>query len=150
VQQDSGSFAYVRPNESEVRELPGDRTETSFELPLALASSNVLIEARAGGLVRREAYYANSLGVEVIETYGQVRVADSATGAPLPAAYVKVFARLPGGEVVFHKDGYTDLRGRFDYATVSGDGHLDAERFSLLVLDGEKGAAIREVTPPKR
>ena len=55
----------------------------------------------------------------MLENYGQVRATVSATGKPLPKAYVKVYARLADGTVKFHKDGYTDIRGRFDYATVS-------------------------------
>jgi hypothetical protein len=47
------------------------------------------------------------------ESYGQLRVGN-AQGQPLPKVYVKVYARLPGGAVRFHKDGYTDLRGRFE------------------------------------
>ena len=34
-------------------------------------------------------------------------------------AYVKVYARLRGGKVRFFKDGYTDLRGKFDYASLN-------------------------------
>jgi len=68
--------------------------------------------------------------------------------APLPAVYVKVYARLGDGSVRFHKDGYTDLRGRFDYASVSEGGTAGATRFALLVLSEDHGAAIREVAPP--
>ena len=72
-------------------------------------------------------------------------------GQPLPRTYVKVFARDANGKVRFHKDGYTDLRGRFDYASVSGptDGG-EAERYALLVLHEEHGALVREVAPPRR
>ena len=50
----------------------------------------------------------------------------------------------------FHKDGYTDLRGRFDYASVSTN-ELDAvARFAVLVLSDSDGAIIREAAPPKR
>ena len=61
---------------------------------------------------------------------------------------MKVFARLPDGTVRFHKDGYTDLRGRFDYASVSDEATRGAERFAVLVLSESDGAVIREVAPP--
>ena len=67
----------------------------------------------------------------------------------MPAAYVKVYARLADGEVRFHKDGYTDLRGRFDYASVSGLGDERIERYALLVLHDQRGALVRELAPPK-
>jgi hypothetical protein len=68
----------------------------------------------------------------------------------LPKAYVKVFARLPDGSVRFHKDGYTDLRGRFDYASLSDDPNNTAQRYAVLVLDEQRGAVIREVAPPTK
>ena len=48
-------------------------------------------------------------------------------GAPLPRAYVKVYAKYPDGSIRFYKDGYTDSRGRFDYASLSA---ADAAFFS--------------------
>ena len=71
-------------------------------------------------------------------------------GKPLPAAYVKVFARQGDGSVVFHKDGHTDLRGRFDYASVNGEAMDKASAFAILVLSDEHGAVILEASPPKR
>jgi hypothetical protein len=68
----------------------------------------------------------------------------------LPRVYVKVYARSPGGATRFHKDGYTDLRGRFDYVAHSGEGLTPADAYSVLVLSEEHGAVIREVAPPAR
>ena len=68
----------------------------------------------------------------------------------MPAVYVKCYARVEGGAVRFHKDGYTDLRGRFDYASVSEVGGGRPVRFSLLVLSEKDGAVLREVDPPAR
>ena len=150
VQQESGAFAYVRPNRRERVPLAADARQASFALPEEFASSNVLVEARAGGLVRRQAYYANSLTVQMIENYGQLEVRDGASGKALPQVYVKVFARDGRGNVRFHKDGYTDLRGRFDYASLSASEALDAERFAILVLDEGAGATILEAAPPAR
>jgi hypothetical protein len=62
---------------------------------------------------------------------------------------VKVYARLSGGKVRFHKDGYTDLRGRFDYASLSGAGQGQVERYAILVMSESDGALIREAAPPK-
>jgi hypothetical protein len=61
-----------------------------------------------------------------------------------------VFARLPNGTVRFHKDGYTDLRGRFDYASLSDDPNTGATRYSVLVLDEQRGAVIRDIAPPAK
>lgn len=150
VQQGDDAFAYIRANRSESRTLPADASEVTFDLPPEFQTANVLVEVRGGGITRRQAYYANTLAAQFVETYGQVLVSDAAGGKPLPRVYVKVFARTDNGRVRFFKDGYTDLRGRFDYASVSGDAADDVDRFAVLVLSDDRGATIREVPPPKR
>jgi hypothetical protein len=77
-------------------------------------------------------------------------VTDSAGAKPLSKVYVKVYARLADGSVKFHKDGYTDLRGRFDYASVNTPERQPVERFAVLVLSDDRGAAVREAPPPQQ
>ena len=88
-------------------------------------------------------------------------------------AYVKVYARLNNGTVRFFKDGYTDLRGRFDYASLNAPENASAqsgtempangldyqmlkpaelnnvEKLAILLLSETNGAAVREVNPPR-
>ena len=90
------------------------------------------------------------LAVQVIENYGQIKVTDRETHKPLPKVYVKVYAQSEQGETKFYKDGYTDLRGRFDYASLSTNQLDSVQKFSILVLSEEHGAVVREATPPKR
>ena len=87
--------------------------------------------------------------MKLTENYGQLRAAD-AGGKPLAKVYVKVYARLADGQVKFYKDGYTDHRGRFDYASVSTPERQPVERFAVLVLGDDRGAAIREAAPPQQ
>lgn len=150
AEQRAGSFAFVRPNRTDVIDLPAGQSEVLVELPDALRKSNVVVEVVAGGLRRSQPYYAHALDVGLVEAYGQVRVGHQLTHAPLSTVYVKCYARTSGGEVRFHKDGYTDLRGRFDYASVSTSTLDDVERFALLVLSDEHGALVREAAPPPR
>jgi hypothetical protein len=63
---------------------------------------------------------------------------------------VKVYSKMKGGEVRFYKDGYTDLRGRFDYASLSTNELDNVERFAVLVMSDTDGAIVREAAPPKR
>jgi len=110
-----------------------------------------VIEAVGDGLYRKSvAHYAHDLGTQLAHAFGQVRVVRASTQAPIPAAYVKVYGRQRGGNVAFFKDGYTDLRGRFDYATLSTDDLDRVERFALLVVSDEAGATILEAPPPPR
>ena len=76
---------------------------------------------------------------------------DAKTGKPLPRVYVKVYAETPGaGKPKFFKDGYTDLRGKFDYTSLN-TGQIDqVTRFSILILSETHGAVVREAKPPKR
>ena len=60
----------------------------------------------------------------------------------------KVYARLADGTLKFHKDGYTDHRGSFDYASVSTPERQPVSKFAILVLSDEYGAMIREAAPP--
>ena len=78
------------------------------------------------------------------------RGAGAEGGKPLAKTYVKVYARHTDGKVRFHKDGYTDIRGRFDYSSVSGPALAPVEKFAVLVLDEKHGALIQEVAPPAR
>ncbi len=142
--------AFVRPSLQAVQALPADKPEIAFELPAQFHRKNVLVEVRGQGLVRSQTHFANALAVRFLESWGQVAVAEPGSDKPLPKAYVKVFAKMPDGSVRFHKDGYTDLRGRFDYASVSDDPDAGATRYAVLVLDEQRGAVIREVAPPTK
>jgi len=57
---------------------------------------------------------------------------------------------MKNGEIRFLKDGYTDLRGKFDYVSLS-TGELDeVQDLSLLVMSEGHGSLVREVAPPQR
>jgi hypothetical protein len=148
VQQSGGQFSSIKPNFTQDIKVPAGQNQLAVKLPDVLLKRNLLVEATAGGKTRTLPYYANAMEVKLTENYGQLRVTDNATGKPLPKAYVKAYARLADGTVKFYKDGYTDHRGRFDYASVSTPEKAPVVRFSLLVLSDEHGALIREATPP--
>ena len=145
---DGASAAFVQPNQRESRNLDASQQQVTFELPQKFWQKNVLVEVRAQGLVRSRQYFANAIDVRFLESYGQVSVTEPNTKKPLSKTYVKVFAKLANGDVRFHKDGYTDLRGRFDYVSVSDDPNRGAQRYAVLVLDETRGAVIREINPP--
>ena len=145
-----GQFSYIRPNATATIKLdPKGRTH-EFKLPKQFLDTNVLVEIVSGGVKKSKAYYSNSLALQVIEMYGQVKVAHAKTGKPLPKVYVKVYARMKDGGVRFYKDGYTDIRGRFDYVSLNTNELDNVAQFSLLVLSEDHGAVIREAAPPKR
>ena len=150
AQQGGPQFAFTRPNASKSVKLPAKESKMSVALPPELAKRNVLVEVSAAGKTRAVPFYASAMTVQMMESYGQVRVGDATAGKPLSKVYVKVYSKLQDGTVKFHKDGYTDLRGRFDYATVSTPERSPVERFAVLVLSDDRGAVIRETAPPQQ
>jgi hypothetical protein len=149
AQDFSSRFEYVAPNAEETITLPAGGTHR-FTVPEALRRENVLVEVTGEGVTRARPYLAGALAVRAIEPYGQLRVARADGGAPAAKAYVKVYARDAAGRASFYKDGYTDFRGLFDYATLSTGGLETVERFALLVMNDDDGAALLEAAPPRR
>jgi hypothetical protein len=109
-----------------------------------------VVEAVGAGQRKAKIHYANDLAATLANQVGQVRVQKISDRSPLSATYVKVYARKRGGGVSFYKDGYTDLRGWFDYASLSTTDLDQVERFAILVCSDRAGAAILEANPPVR
>ena len=150
LQEGAAQFSFIRPVLSRVVELPAGKDTFTLDLPAEFRAKNVMVEALGAGVRKSQAYYANTLKVQLVEAYGQLVVTHAETRKPVPAAYVKVYARTKGGEVKFFKDGYTDLRGRFDYASLNTNELEDAAKLAILVLSDTLGAVVRETQPPKR
>ena len=150
VESDTSRFRYVKPNHSQVLAFGKADAVERVPLPGALRSGNFLVEVVGGGQNKSLAHFSNRLALTITPNYGRLRVAHTDTGKPLPKTYIKVFARMPGGEVKFFKDGYTDLRGKFDYASISADELEieDVERFAILVMHDQWGAVVKEVDGP--
>ena len=149
VQGDVDRFGWIEPGAvQDVALTTAGRTE--LPLPAAMAGQNLVIEALAPGLRRSLAHYSHDLATQLAHQYGQIRVLRAGTQQPLPATYVKVYARQHGGQISFYKDGYTDLRGRFDYVTLSTDDLDRVERFAILVASEDAGATVLEAPPPPR
>jgi len=148
VQQQSGQFSFIAPNHSEVRDLPATGKDV-FDLPEAYRSANAVVEVVAAGLKDSRTHYAHELDVRLAEAFGHLTVSRESDGSPVKSAYIKVYARFGGGTDRFYKDGYTDLRGRFDYSSLSTNELDGVQRFSILVMS-DHGSVIREAAPPTR
>jgi hypothetical protein len=135
---------------SRVVEIPAGKKDLMVDLPEEFRTKNVMVEAVAAGVRKTQAYYANTLKVQMIENYGQLLVTQTQTGKAVSGAYVKVYAKMNDGTVKFFKDGYTDLRGRFDYVSLNTNELEDSKRLAVLVLSDAFGAVVREAPPPKR
>ena len=141
--------AVIRPARSEKVMLPAGGDRHILALPAAFQNANVLVEVSGGGVTKATAVYAHALDVEIAESFGQLTVKHD--GKALPRAYVKVYAQVEGEAAPrFYKDGYTDLRGKFDYASLSTDDLNRVTRFAILAMSEDAGSLVREVKPPAR
>ncbi|MBP7866141.1 MAG: hypothetical protein KA419_09345 [Acidobacteria bacterium] len=146
----AGQAAVVRAKETRVVKPAPGATRTVVDLPPGLQNADVVVSAEGGGVTRTTPCHGGALTVQVVEAFGQVKVTREAGGRPVSKAYVKVYARWKDGSVNFYKDGYTDLRGRFDYASLSTDDLDRTDRFAILVLSDTDGAVVKEAAPPGR
>ncbi len=130
----------IRPNE--ILEVPLARnvSETIVGLPQALRQGNVLVSAESGSTKLLRVLDSRALELRHLPLERSVQVRDAATGKPLVKTYVKAFAETRTGEIVFHKDGYTDLRGKFDYLSHTGSDPSTIKRIAILASHPEKGA----------
>ncbi|MEO6784727.1 MAG: hypothetical protein ABI318_01235, partial [Chthoniobacteraceae bacterium] len=175
VSQDAGRFSIVKPSRTARQELPKGKDAFEVALPGEFAMANVLVEIVGAGQRKVHAYHANTLKLTVAENYGRLETRDSSSDKPVSKAYVKVYARLKNGTVRFFKDGYTDLRGRFDYASLNGSPDMhqtrqgtepapangldyqmlkpaelnEVEKLAILILSDTNGATTREINPPR-
>jgi hypothetical protein len=138
----------VEPNRSERVPIDALNPTVTIAFPADLAGRHVYVEASAAGKSIGQFRFANRLHVVISERYGQIVVRDRATGDPLPRTYIKVYGQTADGLVEFYKDGYTDLRGKFDYGSLSGDQLSRTRRFAILALSDTHGAIVRDVGRP--
>ncbi len=148
VQSDVSRFSFIEPGSRETITSPQAKHRVPW--PESLRGKNVVVEAVGAGQRKAKVHYANDLTTAIANQVGQVRVSRTSDQRALSATYVKVYARKNGGEVAFYKDGYTDLRGWFDYATLSTNDLDHVEKFAILVCSDQSGAAILEASPPTR
>lgn len=149
VQDVSERFLRIYPNKSLDVSLSESNT-TSVKIPDSVISQNSMIEVVAGGIKRSTPYFPNSMRLVMMESFGQLQVFNSEDNSFVPGAYVKVYARMKNGQTQFYKDGYTDLRGRFDYESLSTDATDRVERFAILVYCQNNGSIVREAAPAGR
>ena len=150
VREDLQRMAMVRPTRTDPIRFDGSTGVANVDLDEGLRRQTLLVEVIAGASRSTALYYGGDLTTYVSESFGQLQTTDLGSNRPVDGAYVKVYARYPDGNVRFYKDGYTDLRGRFDYASVSAADAKGAVRFAILVKSDEKGATVHDVAVPNQ
>lgn len=135
----------IRANETREVTL-SDNGETRVELPDSFRHGNVLVAADTG--TKQVLRVLDSRAIELLRnpTERTVQALD-ANGKPLVKSYVKVYVEKRDGTVTFLKDGYTDLRGKFDYLTHSFDPEIQIKRVAVLVIHPDTGAKTMVFEP---
>ncbi|WAC18233.1 hypothetical protein OVA24_13400 [Luteolibacter sp. SL250] len=131
----------ILPNATLDVPLAAGTTETGVDLPAGMKGGNVLISADSGNTRLLKVLDSGALDIRRQPLERTIQVLDTA-GHPLPKTYVKVYAETRNGEINFHKDGYTDLRGKFDYLSHTAIDSSTIKRIAILTSHPDKGARI--------
>lgn len=93
--------------------------------------------------------------ININENKGMIKVS-AKDKSPISKVYVKVFAKLSNGKSEFFRDGYTDIRGSFNYCDVKNSRTDDISKFAIFISEEGlgnfkfiKGCLIKECYPPK-
>ncbi len=138
-------FSFVQP--ALVRSHSLSSPVARLEVPSELRRKNLVVEVAGAGKREFLTYFSTSLHLALAEHYGELKATDEAS-RPVPGVYVKVFVRLSSSSARFYKDGYTDIRGKFDYAQFTGAALPNVQRFALLLTHPTLGSLTREAAPP--
>jgi hypothetical protein len=130
----------ILPNASFIIPPSTISTQVTLALPPALRKGNVLVTADSGTKKRLQVLDSQALEIRHLPLNRSLQIMDTATVKPLPRTYIKVYTETRDGSVSSHKDGYTDLRGKFDYLSHTGIDPSTIKRVALLINHPEKGA----------
>ncbi|MEO5915742.1 MAG: hypothetical protein ABIS50_16020 [Luteolibacter sp.] len=135
-----GGDPAIRPNADLEVTLDKNSAETTVDFPERMKKGNLLVSAESGTKKILKVLDSRALEIRQSPVLRTIQVLDAVTSKPLPKTYVKVYAEMNNGEMVFHKDGYTDLRGKFDYLSNTAVDPSTVKRVAILVSHPEKGA----------
>mmetsp|Transcript_20692 Transcript_20692/g.19713 ORF Transcript_20692/g.19713 Transcript_20692/m.19713 type:complete len:436 (-) Transcript_20692:159-1466(-) len=151
LKEKTEEFSFVKPFQVLEEKVPEYQSlkHLQIAIPEELKKNNMVIEVNGEGKQLLKSYYSSQLKVVLIESFGELKVCDQ-NDQPLPKVYVKVFAQNnTTSDPIFFKDGYTDIRGKFEYAQVNGNKVKEVKKFAILVLSDSLGSTIKECDPPK-
>jgi len=147
------SYRYVEPTQVFEKDLPAGKgvVETPLNSLLNLNSEqgeNYLFEVISEKFCVTDVMYINDFYIQKSDR--QIRVLRKKDDTPVVKAYVKMYAQnCEEDEGVFYKDGYTDLRGRFDYYTLCSNAITGVYRFAILVKTISNGSDVLYLQPAK-
>ena len=150
VKKTKVDFGFIKPQKVDIIKLEKKQNEDKYilNIPEELKNKNFYLEISSGKIKENEIYYSTLLKYSVIESIGEIKVMTPEL-KPMPKVYVKCFCETNSGLIKFYKDGFTDLRGKFDYISLNTDLINDVKKFSILMVSKEYGSIIVSCNPPK-
>jgi len=150
VKKTKVDFGFIKPQRIDKIKVEKQCNENKYllNIPDDLKNKNFYIEISSGKIKESEIYNSSLLKYSVIESIGEIKVM-SPELKPLPKVYVKCFCETTNGQIKFYKDGFTDLRGKFDYISLNNDLINQVNKFSILMASKEYGSIIVTCKPPK-
>jgi hypothetical protein len=150
VKKTKVDFGLVKPQKIETIKVENTKIENKYllNIPEELKNKNFFIEVSSGKKKENEIYNSSLLKYSIIQSIGEIKVKDP-EGNALPKVYVKCFCETNSGLIKFYKDGFTDLRGKFDYVSLNNDLVNEVKKFSILMVSEKYGSIIATCNPPK-
>ena len=145
-------FGFVQPNYTESIKIPETKNNrgtnsTIYEIPKIYQNKNLLIEINHESLKLHDLYLSSNLNIMITESIGELQVLDQNL-KPVIKTYIKAYAKLED-EIIFYKDGYTDLNGKFNYLALNTDLLKKVKKFYIYASEINHGDKIKECFPPK-
>lgn len=145
MNEENFNFGYSKP----VKEMKFSLSASGkdeFSIPDDLQRKNLFIEVEFAGTTKKQIVYSAEFRHLIFENQGVIKVLDR-NNKPKPGIYVKTFAQR-GGKFEFYKDGFTDIRGKFDYVSVANSNLENLQKFSILISDKSLGELVVYANPP--
>lgn len=151
---ESSSLTFTQPFFSTTVDAEGKVQETKsfFSIPPEVNKETLFIEVNhseeGAGKSKFVHYLPFTLSHSINQEFGIIKLVSINDRRPIPKIYIKCFAKMKNNSVCFYKDGYTDIRGSFDYAALNKDKIDDVKTFAILIHSPEFGSKTLEVEPP--
>ncbi|MGJ8634197.1 MAG: hypothetical protein ACSHX7_09785, partial [Luteolibacter sp.] len=140
------SLPPISPNKTITVAFEKNAKQTVQQLPKDFRQGNILVAAESGDVKELKILNSRQIETRVISTERSIQVIDPTTQKPVSKTYIKVFAEYHNGSIAFHKDGYTDLRGKFDYLSSTVEDPAGIKRLAVLISHPEKGSRTQIIT----
>jgi hypothetical protein len=138
-------LSVLEPVKKQIFTLVPSKNKLEIKIPENLKNKNLLIELTGAERKIYKTYSSNNLRVDVNQYTGELQVTDKITSKPLSKVYIKIYAKLKSGKRTFYKDGYSDLRGRFNYTSLNSNLLNKVDIFSILILSEQNGAEVIKI-----